>query len=95
MKRQSRGFTMLALMVVAFGLATLGSPRYQLSVLAAKESAFKQDEIVVCNAIEQYTLDKHQIPRSLEDLVAAGYLYEIPTNPLTHRSFVQVGPCKK
>jgi general secretion pathway protein G len=86
---------MLELMVVALALVTLGSPRFQRSVLAAKESAFKQDEIVVCDAVEQYKLDKHQAPQSLGDLVTAGYLRQIPKDPVTHRTFVQVGPCEK
>lgn len=86
---------MLELMVVALMLVTLGSPRYQRSVLAAKESAFKQDEIIVCNAVEQYKLDKHQTPQSLEDLVTAGYLREIPEDPVTHHNLRQVGPCEK
>jgi competence protein ComGC len=28
----------------------------------------------------QYTLDKHKRPQSLDDLVAAGYLKEVPAN---------------
>jgi general secretion pathway protein G len=95
MKSRSRGFTMLELMVVALMLVTLGSPRYQRSVLAAKEAAFKQDEIVVCNAVEQYRTEKHQTPQSLEDLVTAGYLREIPKDPVTHQNLGQVGPCEK
>jgi general secretion pathway protein G len=35
------------------------------------------------NAIQQYTLDKEAGPSSLDDLVQAKYLREIPTDPTT------------
>lgn len=77
---------MLELMVVItiiLILATIGAGRYQTSVLAAKEAALKQDLIVMRNAIDQYTLDKQQAPQSLDDLVTAGYLREVPLDPIT------------
>ena len=36
-------------------------------------------------AIEQHTLDKQQAPQSLDDLVSAGYLRELPTDPMTSK----------
>ena len=83
-----RGFTLLELMIVVtiiLILATLGAGRYERSVVRAKEAAMKQDLFVMRHAIEQYTLDKQQGPQSLDDLVSAGYLREIPTDPITHR----------
>lgn len=83
-----RGFTLLELMIVVtiiLILATLGAGRYERSVVRAKEAAMKQDLFVMRHAIEQYTLDKQQGPQSLDDLVSAGYLREIPTDPMTHR----------
>ncbi|HEV3253768.1 MAG TPA: prepilin-type N-terminal cleavage/methylation domain-containing protein, partial [Candidatus Acidoferrales bacterium] len=86
MNRRSRGFTMLELMVVItiiLILITLGAGRYERSVLLAKEAALKQDLQVMRNAVDQYTLDKQQGPQSLDDLVSAGYLREIPLDPVT------------
>ena len=83
-----RGFTLLELMIVVtiiLILATLGAGRYEQSVLRAKEAALHQDLSVMRHSIEQYTLDKQQGPQSLDDLVSAGYLREVPTDPLTHR----------
>lgn len=83
-----RGFTLLELMIVVtiiLILATLGAQRYQQSVLRAKETALKTDIKAMRSAIEQYTLDKEQAPQSLDDLVSAGYLREIPTDPITQR----------
>jgi general secretion pathway protein G len=33
--------------------------------------------------ISQYTLDKQKAPQSLEDLVQAGYLKQVPPDPIT------------
>jgi general secretion pathway protein G len=77
---------MLELMVVItimLILITLGAGRYEKSVLVAKETALRQDLVVMRNAIDQYTLDKQQAPQSLDDLVTAGYLREVPLDPVT------------
>ena len=87
-RRSERGFTLLELMIVVtiiLILATLGAGRYTQSVLRAKETALKTDLKVMRGAIEQYTLDKEQAPQSLDDLVSAGYLREVPTDPITQR----------
>jgi general secretion pathway protein G len=82
------GFTLLELMIVItiiLILATLGAGRYEQSVTRAKEAALKQDLFVMRQAIEQFTLDKEAAPSSLDDLVTAGYLRQIPTDPMTRR----------
>ena len=33
--------------------------------------------------ISQYTLDKQKAPQALDDLVSAGYLKQIPPDPIT------------
>lgn len=87
---------MLELMIVItiiLILLGLGVGRYQQSVLRAKESALKQDLVVMRQAIEQYTLDKQQAPQSLEDLVSAGYLREVPVDPITRQKDWQTNTC--
>jgi len=37
------------------------------------------------DAIQQYTLDKEAAPQALDDLVSAGYLREIPRDPITQQ----------
>ena len=84
--RRARGFTILEMMIVItiiLILLALGAGRYQQSVVRAKEAALKQDLLVMRQAIDQYTLDKQQAPQSLEDLVQAGYLREVPMDPIT------------
>jgi len=36
--------------------------------------------------ISQYTLDKQKAPQSLDDLVTAGYLKQLPVDPTSGRS---------
>jgi general secretion pathway protein G len=82
------GFTMLELMVViAIILVLLGLAvgRYERSILRSKEVALKQDLVVMRQAIENYTLDKQTAPQSLDELVSAQYLREIPTDPITQK----------
>jgi general secretion pathway protein G len=82
------GFTMLELMVViAIILVLLGlaAVKYQQSILHAKETALKHDLVEMRIAIENYTLDKQAAPQSLDDLVSAHYLREIPKDPITQQ----------
>src|SRR5512146_3026546 len=83
---KTRGFTLIELMIViAIIIILMGVaiPNYQKSVLHAKEALLKQDLKVMRDAIDQYTLDKEKAPQSLQDLVAANYLKEIPKDPIT------------
>jgi general secretion pathway protein G len=36
--------------------------------------------------ISQYTLDKQKAPQSLDDLIQAGYLKQIPRDPMTNQT---------
>jgi general secretion pathway protein G len=86
--RGRAGFTLLELMIVItiiLILLALGVGRYEQSVLRSREAALKQDLFVMRHAIEQYTLDKQSAPQSLDDLVSAGYLREIPVDPMTRQ----------
>ena len=80
------GFTLIELMIVItimLILIGMAAVRYDRSVLHSKEAALHHDLSVMREAIEQYTLDKEQAPQSLDDLVSAGYLRAIPTDPVT------------
>src|ERR1041384_5859359 len=82
----SRGFTMLELMVIIsiiLVLIAMAAGRYERSIARAREAVLKQDLQTMRNAIQQYTLDKQQAPQSLEELTTAGYLREIPLDPIT------------
>ena len=84
--KHSRGFTMIEMMVVIMIILILigmAAGRYEKSVVRAREAVLKQDLQTMRNAIQQYTLDKAAGPQSLDDLVSAGYLREVPTDPMT------------
>lgn len=94
--RANRGFTLLELMIVIAIiaiLATLAVGRYQQSLQVAREAALRQDLSVLRHAIQQYTEDKGQPPSSLDDLKTAGYIGEIPNDPVTHQQDWTTDPC--
>jgi general secretion pathway protein G len=85
----SRGFTLIELMIVVSILLILISiavPQYRSAVKRARESVLRQDLFTMRSVISQYTLDKQKMPQSADDLVQAGYLKQIPTDPTTNQS---------
>ncbi|HUJ96246.1 MAG TPA: prepilin-type N-terminal cleavage/methylation domain-containing protein [Terriglobales bacterium] len=85
-RKQSRGFTLMELMIVIslmLILLAISIPAYNRSILQAKEAVLKQDLFQLRSLISQYTLDKQKAPQALEDLVTAGYLKQIPKDPMT------------
>ena len=85
-RRKSRGFTLMELMIVIsliLILVSISIPAYNQSILRAKESVLKQDLFQLRSLISQYTLDKQKAPQALDDLVSAGYLKQLPKDPMT------------
>ncbi|HVP55478.1 MAG TPA: prepilin-type N-terminal cleavage/methylation domain-containing protein [Candidatus Eisenbacteria bacterium] len=86
-RARQRGFTLIELMVVISIIVILMSvaiPRYQASILRARETVLRDDLYTLRSVIDQYTLDKQKAPQSLQDLVDAGYLKQLPTDPFTN-----------
>lgn len=80
------GFTLLELMIVMFIMVILVAvalPQYQRSVVHARESVLKDDLFKLRTLIDQYAADKGKLPQSLDDLVSANYMREIPLDPMT------------
>jgi general secretion pathway protein G len=80
------GFTMLELMIcisIIVILAAIALPRYQESVLAARETVLKDDLHTMRKVLDQYAADKGKLPQSLEELVTSKYIREIPVDPIT------------
>jgi general secretion pathway protein G len=50
-----------------------------------RERVLRQDVLEFRALIAQYTLDLHKRPQSIDDLVNAGYLKHLPTDPMTGR----------
>jgi general secretion pathway protein G len=84
--RREFGFTMVELMIVMaiiVILIAIAIPQYQKAIIRAKESVLKNNLFTLRQVIDEYTYDKQKAPQSLQDLVAAGYLRDIPIDPLT------------
>ena len=80
------GFTLIELMIVItiiLILIGMAAQRYERTVQHAREATLKQDLMVMRQSIDNFTLDKQAAPQSLEDLVQAGYLRKVPTDPMT------------
>jgi len=89
LRRREQGFTLIELIVVMMIIAILTAiavPRFTAAIQNAREAALKEDLHVMRDAIDAYTMDKGKAPQSLDDLVQAGYLRAIPTDPMTHSS---------
>ena len=86
LKNRNAGFTLIELMIVIsliLILVSVSVPAYNQSILRAKESVLKQNLFQLRSLISQYTLDKQKAPQSLDDLVSAGYLKQLPVDPMT------------
>jgi general secretion pathway protein G len=82
----SAGFTLLELMIVISIITILMAvavPVYNQSIVQARESVLRSNLATLRSVISQYTLDKQKAPQGLDDLVTAGYLRQIPLDPMT------------
>lgn len=84
---RQRGFTLIELMIVIsiiLILVSIAAPIYSTSILRAREAVLKDDLFTMRSVISQYTLDKQRAPQSLDDLVSAGYIKQVPIDPMTN-----------
>jgi general secretion pathway protein G len=82
----SLGFTLLEMMIVIsiiIILMAVAIPNYNRTVIQSRESVLRSNLSTLRSVISQYTLDKQKAPQSLDELVQAGYLRQIPVDPMT------------
>jgi general secretion pathway protein G len=83
------GFTLIELMIVLsiiMILMAVALPLYQQHVVQAREAVLKQNLDTLDKVIEQYRLDKGESPQSFDDIVSAGYLHQLPIDPMTGKA---------
>jgi general secretion pathway protein G len=83
---KKRGFTIIELMIVIsiiLILISVAVPIYSNSIIRAREAVLRDNLFTMRSVIDQYTLDKQKAPQSLQDLVEAGYLKQVPIDPFT------------
>ena len=83
--RVQRGFTfmeLLIVMVIIAIMATVAIPKVIVYLKRAKEVVLQQNLWAMRRAIDSYWQDKERPPASLQDVVSAGYLREMPKDPV-------------
>ena len=80
------GFTLIELIIVItiiLILIGIAAANYGKFVVYAKKAVLKHDLRTMRETIDHFTVDKQTAPQSLEDLHTAGYLREVPVDPMT------------
>jgi general secretion pathway protein G len=94
--RGCQGFTLIELMIVMcimLILISIAVPNFSSSVKRSREAVLRQNLFTLRDLISQYTLDKQKAPQSLDDIVQAGYMKQIPADPITNANDWQTEEC--
>ena len=76
----------MVVMAILLTIISIAVPMYTTAMVRAKESVLQSNLFTIRSVIDQYTYDKESSPQSLEDLVAEGYLRQVPVDPFTESS---------
>lgn len=79
------GFTFIEMVMVITLVAILVAiavPVYQAQILSSKEAVLKHNLVTIRDRLDQFKADRGVYPYTLEELVEAGYLREIPEDPM-------------
>lgn len=85
----TRGYTILELLMVIsiVGiLATLAEPMWEQSVTKAREAVLQRTLMTVRDVLDQFRADRGKYPANIREVVAAGYLRQVPVDPITKSS---------
>jgi general secretion pathway protein G len=83
-----RGVLFFSTIIIMATLLVGGLFYFGYSRRERREVVLKRDLQAMRQAIDNYTMDKREAPQSLEDLVGAHYIREIPVDPVCeHRNW--------
>ncbi len=82
--RKGSLLTLIVVAVVSLGAVWCASHR--TSITYGREASLRQNLFTLRQVVEEYTVDQHKRPQSLAELVTAGYLKEVPADPMAGRS---------
>lgn len=85
-RNREAGFSFIEMVLVLLVLGVLfgiALPRYQAQITKAKEAVLEHNLAVLRERLDQYRADRDQYPEALAELVVAGYLREVPEDPMT------------
>ncbi len=83
-KNMRRKKIRIAVILGAIFCVALTLPIFRRSERDQRETVLKDDLFTLRSLIQQYTYDKSKAPQSLNDLVQAGYLTQLPVDPFTN-----------
>jgi general secretion pathway protein G len=85
-RRESAGFTFIEMVIVIVMMGILlgiAIPVYRAQLRNSEEAVLKHNLAIIRERLDQYKADHNKYPQSLEELVQAEYLREIPEDPMT------------
>ncbi|HEV7860562.1 MAG TPA: hypothetical protein VGO91_18230 [Pyrinomonadaceae bacterium] len=76
--------------LLTFSMSVIGVSYYRdyqrpREELLWRESRLRRDLFYLRRSLDEYAAEKGALPQSLDDLVKADYLTEVPFDPITHR----------
>jgi general secretion pathway protein G len=84
MSKERKRLWLTAGLAVVLILALLIGTQYRAKMQTAREDVLRLNLQAMRDVIDYYIVDKHQPPQSLQQLVDAGYLRELPVDPMTN-----------
>src|SRR4051794_34903925 len=80
-KRRTIGYAFVVTVVSL--LVSIAVPLHRKCLVRTKESLLKQNLFALRTVLHEYSFDKGKPLRTLQDLVADGYIRKIPADPFT------------
>jgi general secretion pathway protein G len=75
---------LMVVITIIIIILSIAIPNYTKTIEHARETVLRDNLYTLRSLIDQYTLDKQKAPQSLQDIVDAGYLKELPKDPFTN-----------